>query len=105
MNRTPGRWVVVRPGGPNGPYWSVLTEDGMVVAPLVATEADAHFIAAAANPPSVEEMRALLVRADSYLSLLRHRCERDIPWGTLGIVTLQEMDALIDALRRASGGK
>lgn len=38
-------------------------------------------------------------KADSYLSLLRHRCESVIPWGTPGMPSQMEVDSTIGQLR------
>lgn len=37
---------------------------------------------------------------DAKLSLLRHRCERDIPWGTLGVYQTSDIDETIGHARR-----
>jgi hypothetical protein len=46
-------------------------------------------------------LRATLIRSDSMLSLLRHRCEQTIPWGTTGMPETQDIDEIIRASRQA----
>ena len=48
-DRTRGKWNVGRPGGPDGPFWSLVTEHGTVVAMRIVREEDARFMAVAAN--------------------------------------------------------
>jgi hypothetical protein len=49
----------------------------------------------------VEHLRATLLRSDSMLSLLRHRCAQTIPWGALGMPDTQDIDEIIGASREA----
>jgi hypothetical protein len=86
------KWMAVPPGGPNGRSWSVVGSDGRVIAPWVVEEADARRIA------QLPELRRALQRADSRLSLLRHR--GGIAWDTLGIGPASEYDEVIGELRR-----
>lgn len=43
-NHTPGPWLMGEPGGPSGPFYSIVNRQGNVVAMQVANEADAHLI-------------------------------------------------------------
>jgi len=86
------KWMAVPPGGPNGRYWSVVGNEGRVVAPWVVEEADARRIAL------LPELLRALQRADSRLSLLRHR--GGIAWGSLGIGDASEYDEVIGQARR-----
>lgn len=44
---TPGPYNIGIPGGPAGPFWTVLNQQGTIVALQVTTEANARLIAAA----------------------------------------------------------
>jgi hypothetical protein len=95
---TPGPWVLGYPGGPSGPFWSLVNQDGNVVAPQIVNEADAR------NMQRVPEMLDALIRVDSLLSYLRHRGEGEIPWQRIG-VSLAECDEMIGLVRRLSEGR
>ena len=43
---------------------------------------------------------AVIFSLDAKLSLLRHRCEHDIPWGSLGVYERHEIDEAIGQARR-----
>jgi hypothetical protein len=49
---------------------------------------------------SLRSLRDALVRSDSYLSLLRHRQEAHIQWGTIGIPERHEVDEVIGNSRK-----
>jgi hypothetical protein len=86
------KWVVAPAGGPDGPFWAVVTNTGRVVAMRIVEESDARRIAL------LPELLHALQRADSRLSLLRHR--GGIDWGSLGIGDASEYDEVIGQARR-----
>lgn len=92
---TPGPWNIGRPGGPQGNYWCLVNQQGMVVAPMVVTEADARLMAQAWRLPM---LLVALQRAEAHLSLLRHRAP--VPWGDPGIGPEYEYDEVIGLARR-----
>ena len=68
-------------------------------------ESDIDIIARyySAEAARVQELLWAAQRADSHLSLLRHRCEKTIPWGMPGIPEIRDVDAVIGELRKALG--
>jgi hypothetical protein len=46
------------------------------------------------------EILRVLYSLDAKLSLLRHRCERQIPWGTAAAPALHDVDQAIGDARR-----
>lgn len=56
------------------------------------------------NREELARVRGALGRSDSYLSLLRHRCERSIKWGTPGLPTIADVDEVIGQSRAALTG-
>lgn len=67
---TPGPWMTVQPGGPNGSFWSICNQNGNIIAlRLSQSPEDAAFIAAArADIPAllnaVDRLRAERTTAD-----------------------------------------
>ncbi|HXI16214.1 MAG TPA: hypothetical protein VNM48_07570 [Chloroflexota bacterium] len=59
---TPGPWNLGLPGGPAGPFWSLVNQDGEVVAMQITTEANARLIAAA--PDLLAALKALIALKD-----------------------------------------
>ncbi len=47
MNHTPGPYNIGKPGGPSGPFWSLVNQHGIVVAMQITTEANARLLASA----------------------------------------------------------
>lgn len=47
MSHTPGPYVVGKPGGPSGPFWNVINQDGNVVAMQIMGKDNARLISAA----------------------------------------------------------
>jgi len=62
MTHTPGPWNIGLPGGPAGPFWSLVNPQGMVVAMQITSEANARLIAAA------PEMLRALKLSEKYLA-------------------------------------
>jgi hypothetical protein len=44
---TPGPYVIGLPGGPAGPFWSLMNRDGNLVAMQITSEANARLLGAA----------------------------------------------------------
>jgi hypothetical protein len=44
---TPGPYIIGKPGGPSGPFYSLVNQQGRVVAMQVPNEADAHLLSTA----------------------------------------------------------
>lgn len=49
MNHTPGPYVIGQPGGPAGPFWSIVNQQGTVIAMQITSEADAKAIVEGLN--------------------------------------------------------
>jgi len=66
------KWIVGEPGGPAGPFWSVVTSSGRAVALQVITKKDAELIAFVGNAINgyFENIRQVSEQ-------LRSICERD----------------------------
>ena len=65
MTHTPGPYVVGKPGGPAGPFWSVINQDGNVVAMQITTNDNARLISAAPDLLlSCMEMWGAIVRIE-----------------------------------------
>lgn len=47
-NRT-NKLIPIPPGGPNDPFWGVMTQSGLIIAPQMATEEYAKFLVQAGN--------------------------------------------------------
>jgi len=74
MTHTPGPWNIGLPGGPAGPFWSLVNPQGMVVAMQITSEANARLIAAA--PRLLEACKGLL---DYVEILIKERREIGLP--------------------------
>lgn len=56
-HHTPGPYVIGQPGGPSGPFWSIVNQQGMVVAMQIMSEADAKAIVAGLNLLNAQKER------------------------------------------------
>jgi hypothetical protein len=73
-------------------------EHGDVPCPTCASREIRQALASA--QAAIAELVTALTRSDSYLSLLRHRAERDISWNDLGL-RVSEVDEVIGQSRTA----
>lgn len=77
-DHTPGPWIVGQPGGPAGPFYSLINQQGNVVALQIVGEADARLCSAAPDLLAACE-RALEEdgrAGGGYLGLARRKIER-----------------------------
>lgn len=64
---TPGPWNLGRPGGPAGPFWSIVNQQGNVVALQIVNEPDATLCAAS---PDLLEAGELVLALDDAEGIL-----------------------------------
>jgi hypothetical protein len=75
------------------------TGDEMDIADWASQHVDSLLAALERAQQEVAELRALCLKADSTLSLLRHR--DSVRWGNPALPTESEVDQVIGSLRRA----
>ena len=61
------KWNVGRPGGPQGPFWSVVRQDGRIIALQIPDEENARLIASlgdivSCDPDTVQEAKKRLYK-------------------------------------------
>ena len=90
---TPGPYIVGEPGGPAGPFWSLVNSKGNVVALQIVSESDAHFLSAA--PDLLEACEFALSQAVArWEQVGKHPSSHHI----------NDVDLFQDAIRKAKGG-
>jgi hypothetical protein len=96
---TPGPYIIGKPGGPSGPFYSLVNAQGRVVAMQVPNRADAYLIAAAPD---------LLKCCKGADALISYMCEQGIcPEVRIGDgedMTLKLLHDVRAALAAAIGG-
>lgn len=62
------KWIVAKPGGPAGPFWSIVSSSGRVIAMQIPDEAIANeIVALRAQVTEMEEAIAWAHRAHQYM--------------------------------------
>lgn len=103
-----GPWMIGEPGGPSGPFYSVINSQGRVVAAMVANRADAELMVAAQD--MADKVFRVLddLEAAAEESVSRHRQEdakraaemdekgkRDLPYNALRAAAIGRHDAVM----------
>lgn len=109
MNKpSQGPWMIGEPGGPSGPFYSVINGQGRVIAAMVANRADAELIVAAQDVAD-KVFRVLdQLEAAAQESVERHRIQdaeraaaadekgkRDLPYNALRAAAIGRHDSVM----------
>ena len=64
LTHTPGPYIIGKPGGPSGPFWSIVSQQGTMVAMQITSEANAKAIVAGLNAIAVHVSDSQLIAAN-----------------------------------------
>ena len=96
------KWIVGQPGGPSGPFYSVVSQHGQIIAMQIPDEGMARLIA---QLPELKELRydwAVIINRLAHLALDEPAPTNDLDWAEDMLAMVRPYLGAVDEVNNAS---